>query len=388
MENNNNMYKKILVRFGELSTKGKNKMTFVRFLAKNIKKIVGVKPEVTYDRIYLPYSEEVMEKLQYVFGIYSYSPIVEVDTNVEAIEEAISEHLPNFKGETFKIQAKRHWKQFELNSMELNQHFGGHVLRNSELKVDIKNPDIKVELEIRKGTSYLFFERTKGLGGYPTGINGKVLHLMSGGIDSPVAALELMKRGLKVDFLNFITPPHTDDLTVKKVNKIITELMKYQGKTTVFRSNYTDLLNLLGLVSKQSYKINLMRRSFYRIATTIAHQRGYLALSNGENLGQVASQTMESINTISSQSDLPIFRPLLTADKIETIEKAKRYGTYEISIEKANESCELFAPAAPVIKPKEWEAQKLEDELEDVLELEKDNLENHIHEFTINVYED
>lgn len=380
------MYSNILVRFAELSTKGKNKMTFVRKLAKNIELLAGAKPTVTFDRIFLDYSEETMKNLQYVFGIYSYSPVVKVETDLAKIEEVVNTLVPKCQGSTFKVATKRNFKGFQMTSDEMNNHIGGMVLRNfPNLKVNVKTPDIKVEIEIREKFTYVFAERVKGLGGYPTGINGKVLHLMSGGIDSPVAAYELMKRGLRVDFLNFVTPPFTDQRTIDKVDRLIKMLVKYQGETTVYRSNYTDIMNLIGLTSNQSYKINLMRRSFYRIATSLAHINKYHALSNGENIGQVASQTLESIRTIASQSDLPIFRPILTADKLETIEKSIKIGLYNLSIEKCYETCELFAPKAPVTKPVSWEAERLEAELVGLKELERENIKHNIDIFKISI---
>lgn len=380
------MYSKILVRFGELSLKGKNKMTFVRKLASNIKELTGATPQISFDRIYLDYSEETMDKLQFVFGIYSYSPVVVCETNIDELRRTILEQVKNSSGKTFKVVTKRAWKQFPGTSDDLSKEFGGLILQNfPELKVDVKNPDFYVEVEIREGKSYVFAQRIRGLGGLPVGIGGRVLHLMSGGIDSPVAAFEMMKRGIHVDFLNFVSPPFTDQKTVDKVNRLISLLVRYQGQATVYRSNYTDLMNLIGLTSNQAYKINLMRRSFYRIATKLAHKQKYIALSNGENIGQVASQTLESIHTISSQSDLPIFRPILTADKLETIDKSRKIGLLDLSIEKCQETCELFAPLAPVTKPEKWVAEKLENELIGLKELEQENIDKNIEIFKISI---
>ncbi len=365
------MYETILIRFGELSTKGKNKMSFVRKLEKNIKKLMGVEPEVLFDRMFLKYSEDNMEGLQRIFGISSYSPVMSVDTDMESIKAAALTLAQKFSdAKTFKIAAKRHWKKFDKTSQELNGLLGGYILENTDLTVNVKKPDLKIEVEVRNGKSYVFCERVQGLGGYPVGINGKVLHLISGGIDSPVAAFELMKRGLHVDYLSFITPPFTDNKTREKITEIVNLLNKYQGKSYIYRLTYTDLMHTIGLTSKQSYKITLMRRSFYRIASKIAQSRGFLAIANGENIGQVASQTLESIHTIQEQATLPVLRPILTADKIETINKGIQIGTYEISIVQASETCELFAPKAPVTKPTPETAYKLEEEFGNLLELE------------------
>ncbi len=372
------MYSNILVRFGELSTKGKNKMTFVRKLEKNIKELACAESIVEFDRIFLDYSEQTMQNLNYVFGIQSYSPVLTVESNMESIKEGILKLLPKADGKTFKVIVKRHDKGFEGSSMELNSSLGGFVLANSELTVDVRNPDIKVEIEIRKDNTYVFLERSQGLGGYPTGINGKVLHMMSGGIDSPIAALEMMKRGVSVDFLNFITPPHTDQKTIDKVEKIIKLLCKYQGKTRLYRSTYTNIMGAIGMLPTESYRITLMRRSFYRIASMLAKKNGYIGISNGENLGQVASQTLESMRVIQDQSAYPIYRPILTADKIETINKAIKVGTYDISIEEASETCEMFAPKAPVIKPSIHQAEELEAQISNLKELEQKNVDEEI----------
>ncbi|NQZ28875.1 MAG: tRNA 4-thiouridine(8) synthase ThiI [Mycoplasmatales bacterium] len=371
------MYGTILIRFGELSTKGKNKMSFVRQLEKNINKLMDVEPEVLFDRMFLDYSEKNMEGLKRIFGISSYSPVVTVDTKINTIKDATLKLAQKFpEAKTFKIAARRHWKKFEKTSQELNGLLGGHILENTNLIVDVKKPDLKIEVEVRNGKSYVFCERTQGLGGYPVGINGKVLHLISGGIDSPVAAFELMKRGLHVDYLSFITPPFTDNKTKEKITEIVNLLNKYQGKSYVYRLTYTDLMHTIGLTSKQSYKITLMRRSFYRIASKIAESKGFLAIANGENIGQVASQTLESIHTIQEQATVPILRPILTADKIETINKGIQIGTYEISIVQASETCELFAPKAPVTKPTPKEAFRLEKEFGNLLELEDECIAN------------
>ncbi len=372
-------YKKILLRFGELTLKGNKRPFFTIFLIENIQKMLNVKVDNNYDRLFLPYSKASLNLLKYIFGLSSYSPVIEVHSDFAIISDAIKDIIPKLIGQTFKLKVNRHDKSFTNSSMELNKKWGNLVLENSSLTVDVKNPDILIEVEIRKNKTYIFYERIKGLGGLPTGVNGKVLHLISGGIDSPVAAIEMMKRGIHVDFLNFITPPHTNQKTIEKVNKIIEILNLYQGQSILFQSNYTNLLNLLSLSSNKSYRINLMRRSFYRIASNIAFKNDYLGISNGENLNQVASQTLESIITIQSQTKLPIYRPLLTYDKKEIIDKAKQINTYQLSILKASESCELFAPKNPVTKPKIEKSLALENDLQPQLnELEIYNLDHQI----------
>lgn len=379
------MYKKILIRYGELVLKKKNRKQFINILKDNLQMQLGFQLNAGFDRIFIDYSKESLEKLKYVFGISSYSPVIVCDPNLDELKKVILD-LINSKNNifTFKVSTHRNDKKFALNSNQINNEIGGFVLSHKDWKVKLKNPDLTINIEIRKDNIYIFIDSIAGLGGLPVGSSGKVLHLLSGGIDSPVAAFKLIKRGLRVDFLSFITPPQTDNTTVEKMKKFVEILNKYQQKAFFYLINYTELMNYIGLVSNQSYKITLMRRSFYRIAQEIAKKYNYLALSNGDNIGQVASQTLESINVISDVSELPIFRPLLTNDKIETINIANEIGTYPISIIKANETCELFAPKQPVIKPTIEIAQSLEKELSMISELENKLLENNIETFKIN----
>lgn len=372
-------YKKILLRLAELTLKGKNRLFFTKTLIKNLEKKLHTKVFNHYDRLFVEYQKDFLKKLNYIFGVGSFSPVLEVKSEIKQISESLKILVKNFQSQTFKIKVKRHDKTFEKSSMHLSAFWGQFLLDNSNLKVNVKDPEILIEIEIRKKFTYISYERFKGLGGLPVGSNGKVLHLISGGIDSPVAAVEMMKRGVHVDFLNFITPPHTDEVTVEKVNKIVAHLNLYQDKTILYQSNFTNLLNLLSLASEPKYRINLMRRSFYRIASKIAIENKYLGISNGENLNQVASQTLESIITIQSQSKLPIYRPLLTHDKNEIIAKAIAIDTYHLSIIRAKESCEIFAPLYPVTQPKIEISEKLEQELSPQLEnFENNNLINEI----------
>lgn len=378
------MFKYILVRFGELSLKGKNKMSFVYQLAKNIRKICKINAndmDVQIDRIFLPYSQENMENLGFVFGISSFSPVIKCDSNLEEITNSLIKSMASEK-KTFKISSRRKWKEFSLDSLEMNQYFGSVILKNFDIKVDVRNPELEISIEVHQKFTYIFVDKIKGLGGLPVGVSGTVIHLLSGGIDSPVAALEMLKRGVNVIPLAFISPPHTDQLTIDKLHQISNLINKYQGSTHLILFNYTDIMNYIGLTSNQAYKIILMRRSFYRIANQIAIKNNCLGISNGENLGQVASQTMEAMHVIHSQSKLPVYQPLLTYDKLETIEKAQKFKTFEISIIKACETCELFAPDKPATKPNLQSAEDLEKELPMLEELEKKCLENKIE----NVY--
>ncbi|MGL4183836.1 MAG: tRNA uracil 4-sulfurtransferase ThiI [Metamycoplasmataceae bacterium] len=382
------MIKKILIRYGELSLKKKNKMTFVKILAKNIQEKCGLKKdqiEIKIDRIFIPYEEKFLNDLNYVFGISSFSIVDQIPSSLEDIKEHLLSSIKEDKEiKTFKIAARRNDKQFPIESIKLNSLMGELVLNNSNYKVDIKNPEITFNIEVHKNYTYIFYKKHLGLGGLPVGSSGKVLHLISGGIDSPVAAFLLMKRGLKVSFLSFLTPPHTDEKTKDKINRIISLLSLYQGTSTLFSANYSSIMNYISLISNESYRITLMRRSFYRIATKIAKYNNFLVLSNGENIGQVASQTIESMSAIHEQTNMPVFSPLLTYDKNEIINLAIKINTYEISIEKAIEACEFFAPPKPVTKPKAEICYSLEEkELINIKNLEEDLIKNQLNLYKI-----
>ena len=382
-------YELILIRFGELSLKGKNKMDFVHQLANHVRQLCGLdKGQITIqiDRLFIPYRAEYLTRLGEVFGISSYSPVYRVPTNLEDFQNRITRVLRRH-WTTFKVNARRHWKGFSLNSLELNRHLGTYIINRHGLKVDLHHPAVEINLEVHEHWSYLFFEKFRGLNGLPVGSSGSVVHLLSGGIDSPVAAYQMMKRGVRVNFLAFISPPHTDQTTVAKIELIVKQLNRYQLHSKLYLFNYTDLMNYIGLTSHQAYKIVLMRRSFYRIATQLAQLNHDLGIANGENLGQVASQTLEAMRVIHEATSLPIYQPLLTNDKIETIAQAQAIKTFEISVIKACETCELFAPEKPATKPNLETVRRLEAELDLLPVLEQQGLTTKVtlKEFKIEV---
>ncbi|MGX9358166.1 tRNA uracil 4-sulfurtransferase ThiI [Mycoplasma sp. 128] len=370
------MEKKILLRYGELTLKGKNRESFIKKLRQNLENIMEGEVVCKFDRGYLEYSQKNIENLAYIFGLSSYSVITITANDFESIQQAILEELKDKNFETFKVDTKRSNKNYPLTSSEVSQKIGGFVLKNTEnKKVAMYNPDLTIFLELRGDNCYVFSNWHQTRGGMPVGITGKTLHLISGGIDSPVAANLLQKRGLVVDYLNFITPPHTDENTTRKVEEIIQQLTKFQSHATLFQVNYTKIMNYIALISQQKYKITLMRRSFYRIASQIANKYNYLSLSNGENIAQVASQTLESMAVINEVTNMPIFRPLLTFDKLETIKIAQEIHTLEISNQKACETCELFAPKEPVTKPQLKDVLRVEQELPLLAQLEQEAVE-------------
>jgi thiamine biosynthesis protein ThiI len=368
----------IYIKYGELVLKGKNKINFINRLFDNTKHILNDKPKLKiikqFDSMIITGTtianrDKIIEILKKVPGIGLIIPGFVCKRDFDSLSKSVIEQLEktNITDTTFKVDTKRADKAYPLNSMEISKKLGGVVLRKfRKYRVDVHKPKLHIIVEIKLKEAIFYFEKIKGCGGFPLGINGRVLMLISGGIDSPVAANLLLKKGLKVDFLTFISPPHTDDRALNKVRdlqKILTFDSKLY-KSKLYIVNFTSLQHEISHISNHSYQITLMRRYFFRIARDLAKQNEYDAIATGESLGQVASQTIESMNTIQQSIDgFLVLRPLLSYDKSEIIEIAKRIGTYDTSILPFADSCSLFVPTNPVTKPTIHGAKKLEEEL-------------------------
>ncbi|PPE06138.1 tRNA uracil 4-sulfurtransferase ThiI [Williamsoniiplasma lucivorax] len=379
--------KNILIRYGELTLKGNNRNVFINKLIQNIKfQLKEFKEEVTYIKDYnslmLNVQENVLDlvlsKLQNVFGIYSMSVIEKTSWDFEDITQAVLKIAQNSQAKTFKLEVYRKDKAYPVTSTELKQKLAPIVLKaNPHLKVDVHHPELKIEVVIKKDHVDIFDSRIPALKGLPVGVSGKAISLLSGGIDSPVASFLTMKRGMNVDFIHFMTPPHTSAEALGKVFELAKIIAKYNyNHFSLFVCNFTPLLEELNHMPNEGYKINIMRRMFMRIANQLAFKINAKALITGESLGQVASQTIESINTINTVSTLPILRPLLTYDKEEIVLISKKIGTYETSILPFDDACSMFVPKNPVTKPKLREAEFNEKDLlwEELLQHTVDNL--------------
>lgn len=362
-------YDTVLIRYGELSTKGKNRKDFTKRLLQNIKRMLKQWPDLqytrTYDRIYihLQGNEDIAELrrlLGMVFGISSFSFTEKVKADLETIEATALRMAQETELSTFKVITKRHDKTFPLNSDGINRAVAGVILKNTEHKVDVHNPDFKIRIEVHEDAAYLTSEKIPGAGGYPTGINGKVLLMLSGGIDSPVAAYELMKRGIEVEAVHFASPPYTSDNARKKVMDLAELISVYQGKMKVHVINFTELQLAIYKAAGDPYAVTLMRRMMFRIAEKVAENNHCLALGTGESIGQVASQTLESVACINAVVHMPVIRPLVCYDKVEIIELARKIGTYETSIEPYEDCCTIFDPKNPVTKPVNDKAEAYE----------------------------
>ncbi|AAT75942.1 thiamin biosynthesis protein [Mesoplasma florum L1] len=364
--------KSILVRYGELTLKGNNKHMFISKLLDNIKyklkKFDQSKIKFIKDNNSLVIDaeeeilEDVLEELKTVFGIYSLSVIEKCEKDLDKIAEKIIEIAKKSEYKRFKLEITRKDKSFPMTSADLKLALAPMVLKAVDnLIVDVHNPDLKIEVLVKKDGIQIFSKRIQGLKGLPVGVSGKGLSLLSGGIDSPVASFLTMKRGMHVDFIHFMTPPHTSPEALDKVFELAKIVSKYNSKKfNLYVCDFSMLLQELQHMPEESYKITIMRRMFMRIANKLAKQNGQEALITGESLGQVASQTIQSIDVINSTSELPILRPVLTYDKEEIILISKFIKSYETSILPFDDACSLFVPKQPVTKPKKWMAEQQE----------------------------
>lgn len=369
-------YDMLLLRFGEFTLKGKNRSRFERSVHNHIKSVLRpfLKANIIkeYGRLYVELNGESPEALagalKKVFGLVSISPVrvcpSELDSIIKTAVEFVGQKVLT-KETTFKVTARRVWKPFPHSSQEMNHLVGSPLLRAyPQLKVQVKNPEIELRIEIRQERTYLFYEVIPGVGGFPLGTNGKAMLLLSGGIDSPVAGWEAMRRGLEIQCVHFYSYPYTSQLAKEKVMELTRILSGYAGRLKLHLVPFTDVQTSFVGIGQDNLIITLMRRAMLRIATTLAEKEGALAIVTGDSLGQVASQTLASMNVIGRATDLPILRPLVTSDKNEIIRTAIDIGTYETSILPYEDCCTLFVPKSPTTNPNLHVVERVEASLE------------------------
>ena len=356
-------YSEIMVRYGELSTKGKNRMRFINKLKQNIKHVLSIYPDVTItanrDRahIFLNGTDyvPVAESLKNIFGIQAFSPSYKVEKNLESIKQAVQEVMQDVyhDGLTFKITSKRSDHTFEMDSRKLNQYLGSavfDVLPNIQAKM--KGPDINLQVEVREEAAYLSYENIKGAGGLPVGTAGRGMLMLSGGIDSPVAGYLALKRGVDIEAVHFASPPYTSPGALKKAQDLTRKLTKFGGNITFIEVPFTEIQEEIKEKAPEAYLMTLTRRFMMRITDRIREERSSLVIINGESLGQVASQTLESMQAINAVTCTPIIRPVVTMDKLEIIDIAQKIDTFDISIQPFEDCCTIFAPDRPKTNPK------------------------------------
>ncbi|HEW1296104.1 TPA: tRNA 4-thiouridine(8) synthase ThiI [Streptococcus pneumoniae] len=364
-------YSEIMIRYGELSTKGKNRMRFINKLRNNISDVLSIYPQVkvTADRdrahAYLNGADytAVAESLKQVFGIQKFSPVYKVEKSVEVLKSAVQEIMQDIykEGMTFKISSKRSDHTFELDSRELNRTLGGAVFEAiPNVQAQMKSPDINLQVEIREEAAYLSYETVRGAGGLPVGTSGKGMLMLSGGIDSPVAGYLALKRGVDIEAVHFASPPYTSPGALKKAQDLTRKLTKFGGNIQFIEVPFTEIQEEIKAKAPEAYLMTLTRRFMMRITDRIREVRNGLVIINGESLGQVASQTLESMKAINAVTNTPIIRPVVTMDKLEIIDIAQEIDTFDISIQPFEDCCTIFAPDRPKTNPKIKNAEQYE----------------------------
>lgn len=358
------LYNQILVRFGDLTLKGRNKKEFLRRLYNLVQlKLKGLNVEIinTYDRIYINILNEdhnkIVEKLDTVSGLHSYSLVLKCESDINIIKEKARELINEqiTKKTTFKVESRRADKKFNLTSQEISKEVAGYVLYNNGfLTVDVHNPQVILHVELRSDASYLYLNEIRGIGGYPVGVAGKGLLMLSGGIDSPVAGFLAQKQGMEIECIHFESTPLTSIESAQKVVDLVKIMAKYApaNKMKIHMVPFKEIHMALLDNIPESYNITIMRRMMYKIAEKIAKKNNCLVLVNGESVGQVASQTLQSISVINEVTNMPIIRPLATYDKQDIVAISRKIGTFTLSIKPFEDCCTVYVPKAPATAPK------------------------------------
>lgn len=358
----------VFVRYGELTTKGKNRKQFLSQLVGDVKRHLKhfnqLKIEARHDRMIIELNgdnpELVMEELKKIFGLYSFSHAIKVEPNIDAIIEGALDLCKKRQFKTFKVITRRHEKRFPMTSDEVNRAVAYPILTTYDCKVDVHNPEMKMMIEIRNDGAYLMNEIVMGAGGYPLRMSGKALLQLSGGIDSPVAGYLAMKRGILLEAIHFASPPYTSDQALHKVEDLCLKLTSYSLKMKIHIIPFTKLQEAIYLHVDSSYTMIVMRRMMLRIAEAVAKKQELLAIVNGESIGQVASQTLANMQVTNAVTNMPVIRPLATYDKIEIMEIARQINTFDISIRPFEDCCTIFKANSPTTKASLSKVEKFE----------------------------
>ena len=389
------MKTRILIRYGELSTKGRNKKMFTQKLASNIKKALVDFPQVKvipdYDFMYLDLheapEEAVIEKVKPIFGIQSISPVYIVEKDMEVAKKVVLDLLSqeDLEGKTFKIMTKRSDHTFEMDTNQINLFLGDAVLEAfPDIKVQLKQPDITVRIDVRREHLMVSLKTIPGAGGLPVGTSGRVMLMLSGGIDSPVAGYLAMKRGMEIQCVHFASPPYTSPQALEKTKLLAAKIARFGGSIQFLTVPFSRIQEEIKKSVPEAYLMTIMRRFMLRITDQLRENARALAIANGESVGQVASQTLDSMVAINDVTNTPIIRPVATMDKLDIIKVAEDIDTFELSIQPFEDCCTVFAPPSPKTKPKLEKARQYEARL-DVEGLIKEAVEGTvIEEITAN----
>ena len=370
------MEKVLSMSLGEIVLKGKNRGQFMSKLLGQIKKAIS---DLDHGNVYHSMGKiyidgyrdekELIKRCKHIFGIVYICPCIKVKSDLKEIEEAVVSFVgeklkenPNFK--TFKVHCKRAYKSYPMNSMDFNNKLGGAILKNFPLKVDVHNPDFYLYLDFKKENSYIYMEKIKAYGGLPRGTNGRGLLLLSGGIDSPVAGFLMAKRGIALDVLHFHSYPFTSQRGEEKVIKLAEKISRFSGKMTMYSVNLLNIQKEINKNCPEDQMTLLSRRFMMRIADKLSLDNSYDAIITGENLGQVASQTIDGLKVTDIITRKLVFRPLIGMDKINIIDIAREIGTYETSILPFEDCCTVFLPKHPSLRPEVEEMENSEEALD------------------------
>lgn len=350
----------ILIKYGELSTKKANRNFFINTLYKNLKsKLSGYDVKIHKDRarMYVEFLEKDLDDIKNiiskVFGIHTYHIAYIVETDDKVIQDKVLNAVKEIDFKTFKVETRRSNKNFPIHSQDYNRVLGGLILKNiNDISVNVHNPDLWITVEIRDTNTFIYFNSYKGSGGYPVGTQQKGMLMLSGGIDSPVAGYLAMKRGMTLDAVYFEAMPHTSIEARNKVISLCKKLSSYIDHINLHIVNFTPIQEEIYKNCREDYMITIMRRMMYRIMDKLCKKYKGLVIVNGESVGQVASQTLTSMNVINSVTNLPVIRPVACFDKIEIMDIARDIDTYETSIIPYEDCCTVFVPKHPAINPK------------------------------------
>jgi len=357
-------WEKILVRYGELSTKGKNRKQFISHLRNNIKfsfvDLPNIKVQAERDRMFLTSTDDteiqaLIERLPKIFGIQSFSPVASCSKELEDIQATAIKIMDSLESQdkTFRVTVKRTDKRFPLDTYELQSVVASNVLRQyPSLKVQMKKPEIDLRIEVLNDAVYMMAQVIPGVGGMPLGSNGRSLLMLSGGIDSPVAGYMFLKRGVRLDAIHFHSPPFTSERSKEKVMDLANQLSHFGATVRLHVIPFTDIQQSIQAQIPENVSMTTTRRLMMKIADLVREEIGALGIVTGESLGQVASQTLESLTAINAVTSTPIFRPLISMDKLDIIDIAREIGTYETSILPYEDCCTIFTPSCPKTKPK------------------------------------
>lgn len=355
----------ILIRYGELSLKKSNRNQFIKKINNHIERALKAFPKLTFEarglRFYIILNgedeKEIIPILKKIPGIYSFSIVARCASNIEDIKKLAIEVLKqkDYQNAKFKVDTNRGDKNFPMTSQEITREVSRELFRNLEgLKADVHHPDFILNIDVRYEGTFIFTDIIMGLGGFPAGILGKTMLMISGGIDSVIAGYEVIKKGMDVEAVHFASPPHTSDMALQKVVDLLQELTVYTSNQniTLHVVPFTKIQDEIYKHVREDYGITIMRRMMYRIGEKLAIKQNALAIVNGESVGQVASQTLESMAVINDVTNMPVIRPLATMDKSDIIERSMKIGTYDISIRPYEDCCTVFVPKHPQIKPR------------------------------------